>query len=65
MQFRSAEEAMLHFKEMQRQITELNSKRNDLIEQYKKQTKEYFGVSDGEALNLVQMAEVIMKVVKQ
>lgn len=38
---------------------------HDLLDQYKKETKDYFGFSDGEQTNILQLADFVMKIAKK
>ena len=57
----TATEAIAHFTGMQKEIVETEQKLKDLMGKYKQETKAYFGVSDGDPMNLIQLASLITK----
>jgi hypothetical protein len=59
--FKNLDEAVKHFTKMQAQVVKADTKLKALIAQYKQDQKDYFGLSDGESYNILQVIEIVRK----
>ncbi len=59
MKFSNHCEAIAYFKKAQDQITAADQNLKALAAKYKKETKEYFGIEDGQTMNLIELASMI------
>lgn len=62
MKFENVSEAISYFGKSQAEIVMVEQKLKDLMTKYKEETKDYFGVADGEPINLVQLASIFSRV---
>lgn len=61
MTFTGPEQAIAYFQNLQKEIVETDKKLKELISTYKTEQKQYFGISDGEQFNILQLAEMFLR----
>ncbi len=61
----SLEEAVKYFNDQQLEIVQTKSQLDKLTYEYKEETKQYFGVADGEPMNIVQLAAFVSKLIHE
>lgn len=62
MKFSSNAEMIGYFVKSMTEIQEAQKKVNAMVDKYKAETKAVFGISDGEQLNLIQIAAMVTKI---
>ena len=61
MQFKSHQDAITYFQNAQAEIAAIERKLKEIVVSYKQETRDYFGVSDGDPMNLIQLASLVQK----
>lgn len=60
--FATVDDAITYFTGFAARITALEAEKNQLLQRYKQETKDFFGCADGEPMNIVQLAMLIQRV---
>lgn len=56
------DEKLEHFAALQKELLDKNQELTNLKERYKAETKEVFGVADGEPINIMEVVSMIKRV---